>query len=142
MALVSLVYVSVETRKMTENDLVAILESSRKNNAEANITGMLLYRDSYFIQALEGEDKAVNALYDKIAQDNRHRKVLLVGKDRIEQRSYGDWSMGFKNLDGVDLTKVPGYSQYLDEPIEPHSFEKQPSRAKQLLELFRTRSNY
>lgn len=142
MALVSLVYVSIETRKMTEDDLVGILESSRKNNAKANITGMLLYRDGYFIQALEGNDKDVTALYNKIAQDDRHKKVLLVGKDEIGQRSYSDWSMGFKNLDGIDLTKVPGYSQYLDEPIEPHSFEKQPSRAKQLLELFRTRSNY
>jgi hypothetical protein len=59
MGLVSLVYVSVARELMSDEDLKAILEVARRKNAERNITGMLLYRSGYFIQALEGEEADV-----------------------------------------------------------------------------------
>ena len=40
MTLISLVYVSYATRKMSQDDLRAILETSHKNNRAHNITGV------------------------------------------------------------------------------------------------------
>jgi len=142
MTLVSLTYVSFATREMGEDDLKDILAASRRNNPKQDITGMLLYRDRYFIQALEGEDRDVTALYKKIEKDPRHSNVLLVGKDEINERSFGDWSMGFKNLDDMDAEQLDGYSNYLNEPFNPNDLAENPSRAKTLLNVFRSGTNF
>lgn len=49
MGLVSLVYISLVKKNMMDDELRDILQASRQNNAEKNITGMLLYRDGMFI---------------------------------------------------------------------------------------------
>ena len=45
MNLTSLVYVSSISRQFVVADLQEILHRSRENNARADITGLLLYRD-------------------------------------------------------------------------------------------------
>ncbi len=141
MSLVSLVYVSFESRTMSQQDILDILEVARKRNTEENITGMLLYRGGYFIQALEGNADAVNKLYDDIAKDARHRNVIMIYKNPITERSFSNWSMGFKNLDGVDPSTLEGYTDFLTQPITPEMLGD-GSRAKAFLELFKEEANY
>lgn len=137
MGLISLTYVSASAHVMSENELMDILEVSRKNNAPLNITGMLLYRNGYFIQALEGDEEAVMGLYDKIAHDPRHHHVLLVHKEEITERSFSDWSMGFRNLDQMDPSELEGYTDYLEQSFSSDFYTKNPSRAKTFLRLFK-----
>ncbi len=139
MTLISLVYVSVETRPMTAQDIEKILETARTFNPSKNITGMLLYRTGYFIQALEGEDIEVKPLYEKISSDPRHRSVLMIYNKPIEKRAFGDWSMGFKNLEGIDPSKLEGYTDFLIQPITPE-LVGDGSRAKAFLEMFKEES--
>jgi len=142
MSIISLVYVSVESHPMTSEDITDILTTARKFNGSQEITGMLLYRTGYFIQALEGETDRVNALYEKIARDPRHRNVLLIYKHLIEKRVFSEWSMGFKNLaDVVDVSKLEGYTDFLEKPITPEMIGD-GSRAKAFLELFKHAENY
>jgi len=142
MSLVSLVYVSFATHDMSADDLNAILKTARTFNGAHNITGMLLYRDRYFIQALEGEEEAVDALYAKIQKDPRHTNVLTVEKKRVQERSFGDWSMGFKNLDQLMNKNIEGFTDFLNAPVPPDHFQQHPSYAKQLLLLFKEEVNY
>ncbi len=139
MTLISLVYVSVETRLMTAQDIEKILETARTFNPSKNITGMLLYRTGYFIQALEGESADVRPLYEKISSDPRHRSVLMVYSKPIGKRAFGDWSMGFKNLEGIDPSKLEGYTDFLTQPITPELIGD-GSRAKTFLEIFKKKS--
>lgn len=141
MGLICLVYVSIESRPMSPQDITDILETAREFNAKHDITGMLLYRTGYFIQALEGEEEQVRSLYDSIAGDDRHRNVLLVYNKPIEERSFGNWSMGFKNLEGIDTEGLEGYTDFLNEPITPEVIGD-GSRAKAFMELFREEVNY
>ena len=46
-------YVSVESKKLTADDLLAILVQCNKNNPENHITGMLVYGNGTFLQTLE-----------------------------------------------------------------------------------------
>ncbi len=62
-----LVCVSSATRPFSGEDLRALLETCRKNNAGSGVTGMLLYRDGKFMQVLEGDEGTVRALYEGIA---------------------------------------------------------------------------
>jgi len=135
MALISLVYVSYAAAEFSSDDLEQLLEVCRRNNRPMNITGMLMYRDNYFIQALEGEEKVVLDLYNKITKDQRHKRCVIALKEEITERSFPDWSMGFRALDGVDFSKYPEYHAY--ENFSPEYFSDNPSHAKSLLKTFK-----
>ena len=49
---------------------------ARAKNAELRVTGALLITDHYFVQALEGEEDRVRALFDRIRRDDRHDEVV------------------------------------------------------------------
>ena len=76
-----------------------ILQQSRRNNELNNISGMLCYGDGYFFQCLEGNRPAVERLYDRILQDERHREVTLLAKRPVPHRMFQLWNMKFLNVD-------------------------------------------
>lgn len=142
MSLITLVYVSYASHKMSGDELRVLLDECRENNSKIDVTGMLLYRDGFFIQALEGEEDTVMPLYNKIAKDERHNHVLLVHKGKISERTFEDWSMGLRNLDDVDFSKVPGYTNFLDKEFTPQYFEEHPNRAIGMLKTFKDQSYF
>lgn len=140
MSLYSLVYVSYATHPMTDDELRDLLDVSRRNNARLNITGMLLYRDGFFIQALEGERQAVEDLYERIKQDERHNNVLRVYAHEVTARSFGAWSMGFNRVADADLGE--GYTDILQSGSDLETFVTQPSLAVSLLASFKNRTYF
>jgi hypothetical protein len=90
-----LLYVSTAVNLITEDDLHQILETSRKNNQEQGITGVLCGSGRHFIQVLEGADHALIRTYGKILDDARHRDCVLIGLVPIAQRMFAQWSMGY-----------------------------------------------
>jgi hypothetical protein len=141
MTLVSLVYVSFATADLTDADLKAILDSSRRHNAANQITGMLLYRDRFFVQALEGEKTAVEATYQRIKHDPRHERILLVYKNETDRLHFGSWSMGFNPIQAAHIASIEGFSRYLSEPeSDALFFNRHPDRAHALLHAFRDRT--
>jgi hypothetical protein len=113
MTLFTLVYVSVATKDMTADDLLALLAQSRSFNKENGLTGLLLYKERFFIQVLEGEERIIDSLFERIKVDTRHFNVLLILKKPIIARNFEEWAMGFKvpNLD--KLKQVSGFSDYM-----------------------------
>ncbi len=111
-----LVYVSSAARPFSGKDLRVLLETCRKNNAELGVTGMLLYKDGNFMQALEGDEGAVRGLYERIAADPRHGGEITLQQGFAEGRQFSDWSMGFHDLDSPEARSDPGYSEFLNAP--------------------------
>ena len=138
MSLTDIVYVSYASHKMTAEELKEILEVARDKNKELNVTGMLLYRDGFFIQALEGEEKVVDDLFNDIATDERHKNVLVVYKNHVTTRTFTDWSMGFNKLEDHHLEDLDGYNGMLNANF----FAEKPGRAVTLLESFRNKSYF
>ncbi|MEB8327650.1 BLUF domain-containing protein [Dietzia kunjamensis] len=103
-----LVYTSVATRTMLPEDLESILFTSRRKNLDAEITGILLYRGSSFVQFLEGPLCEVDSLMDRIARDDRHTGVRVLVVERVTERSFGDWKMGFALPKNTRPTGVDG----------------------------------
>ena len=97
-----LVYISTRKNNCTDRDIERILEASRQNNAEKNITGALLYSETQFVQYLEGEYNDIVALYDHIKKDDRHHKAALISSCVIAERSFPSWQMGAKKLSSID----------------------------------------
>lgn len=136
MSLHGLVYVSLANQEMTDKDLKGILNYARIQNEKYGITGMLLYRDGFFIQALEGEENRIDTLFANITRDPRHRDVTLVYKKPLQQRAFPEWTMGFSRMPDAELTKLQGYTDFLENPT-PGFFAGRPSYAQSLLENFK-----
>lgn len=132
-----LVYVSSATALFRETDLMALLAQSREKNAGLGISGMLLYKEGNFMQALEGERSAVLGLMDAIQEDPRHQGIIIIDQGEAPHRQFGDWSMAFRNLDEPALRATPGYSPFLNSSITDDAFTGHDSRCWELLHLFR-----
>lgn len=138
-----IVYTSAETRKMRPQDLTALLKEARTNNERLGVTGLLLYRKGTFIQVLEGERMNVKDLYDRIVRDERHQGVSQLKAGPVDEREFGEWAMGFRELDEdamAKLSDLEGYSHFLDPDQTVHQLQKlaqNPSYAYEALLLFK-----
>jgi hypothetical protein len=89
-----LTYASRTNRPMNIMDMNNILKTSRTNNAAFGVTGALFLHDDMFVQQLEGETATIDALYERIVQDERHREVTIIDTADIPRRRFESWSMG------------------------------------------------
>ena len=135
--LIMLMYGSTATHPMSEKELLEILEVSRRNNGKDNVTGMLLYGGGNFLQVLEGEEADVMALYQKIGRDLRHHHVSMISNRTVRERHFGDWQMGFVNLDEINPAEIPGYSEFLKTPLDAREFFDNPGFAHRFLQVFK-----
>ena len=91
-----LLYVSTSVRPIGEDDLTVLLDQSRHNNALFGVTGFLWSDGRRFLQVLEGPDDSIAETYERIANDDRHRDLLVLRDERIDDRQFGDWSMAYR----------------------------------------------
>ena len=130
--LVQLVYGSTTPRVLGHDELLEILRVSRRNNAAVGVTGALLYADGNVMQVLEGPAPAVEATYDRIARDPRHRRVLPLIRGVVAERSFPDWSMGgFRDPGVLGDEDRAGTQSLFDLTADG------PDRAHRLLASFR-----
>lgn len=108
--MIHLIYISSATKWPTEDDLKALLEQARTRNLRQSITGLLLYGNATYMQVLEGEEKDVHEIFESIKIDPRNTGVVKLVEEKISQRAYRDWSMGFKDLKSCTPEELPGYS--------------------------------
>ena len=114
MAYTQLIYLS-NLVKGQESQLGAILESAVRHNSEDHITGMLLYAEGNFLQVLEGDREPLNDLYGRLTHDTRHRRLLLLGFEAIDERLFPGWSMGFAAADAsqrIEYLRFGATSQF------------------------------
>ncbi len=132
-----LTYASTAVRDLSKADLNELLAQCRKNNAELDITGMLLYKGGNFMQVLEGEESTVRSLYAKISGDPRHKGEILLQQGTQEERQFPGWSMGYRDLESQEARSIPGYSEFLNTPLTGQEFSADPGRAQKLLLSFK-----
>jgi hypothetical protein len=128
--LVHLLYASRAVQPMSGQDLVTILKQSREHNAGEGITGLLCHSDGVFMQLLEGGRDAVNARYQRIASDPRHKDVILLSYTEIAEREFAGWTMGQVNLHRLNPGLVLKYSA--TSQLDPYSMS-----GRAMLSLFR-----
>lgn len=90
-----IVYVSAASRTFSPQSLAELLSQSRANNREKGISGMLFYYRDSFLQVLEGPITEVGIVTNTIARDPRHSDFRVLSTEIIEQKMFGEWTMGF-----------------------------------------------
>jgi hypothetical protein len=111
--MIALTYLSTAMEPFTEAELLELLETSRRNNHGAGLTGMLLYADGHFIQTLEGDRDDVEATFARISSDPRHRDILVALRDEVDDRVFPQWSMGFDAISEERAAGLPGFDDFL-----------------------------
>ncbi|MGI4798917.1 MAG: BLUF domain-containing protein [Janthinobacterium lividum] len=75
--------------------IASILAASQTNNVKVGVTGALMFNSGCFGQVLEGPGAAVEAVFERIQQDERHGDVSLLAFEPTPARAFDSWSMGF-----------------------------------------------
>ena len=73
--------------------LANILTTARRNNPRHAITGALICRDDIYLQLIEGDAAAIDALFSRISADDRHVAVTLLSRIDTADRLFPDWAM-------------------------------------------------
>lgn len=112
-----IVYTSLATHDLGPAELTALLDQARRANQARGITGMMIYRKREFLQLLEGERAQVEALYERIAHDERHQQMSRIWDGPIPARSCGEWEMAFVAPDDASLQSRPGYRDLMERGL-------------------------
>lgn len=109
-----LIWASRATRPFSTEELDRLVSESRRMNSIHGITGTLIYDAGGFIQVLEGDEVAVEALFSKIARDPRHREISVLDRGPVDSRRFPDWPMGRLELT-PSVRSMPGISELLQD---------------------------
>ncbi len=96
MSFLRLIYASrlvEQPGRSTDSVLLDILGAAIRNNTRGKVTGLLLAHDGWFLQVLEGPSVGVNGIFERILPDPRHRRAVIVSRETVEDRMFGQWSM-------------------------------------------------
>jgi hypothetical protein len=106
--LIQLIYTSQVSTDFREHEIPELLKAIRPANAKLQITGMLFFLRTAFLQVLEGEADNVDRAYARVLIDKRHTQVMTISRDPIEERSFPNWTMDFATIDPVEAGEIIG----------------------------------
>ena len=132
-----LIYVSTAVVPMSDEDLMYLLRQSRTRNKRNRITGMLLYKDGHFMQVLEGDEADVMKIFADIERDKRHKSVDVLLAEYIQYRDFPNWTMGFRNVDRIDPSTVPGFTRFMEHDFKSEYFSEDTVEAHAMLLAFK-----
>lgn len=97
MDLLALIYVSRSNEPLAVANATVgqIVSTARARNPGLGLTGALLFTGEHFAQVLEGPAASIDCLMANVAQDPRHDRLIVVAREPISARRFGNWSMAY-----------------------------------------------
>lgn len=106
-----LIYKSKSVEPLDWDIVRNISSQSEVTNEASAITGVLLASRTHFLQVVEGNFEAVNAVFRKICRDDRHTDLSIIAFSIIDARLFSGW--GMRGIGVFDFNK--GIEQQLKE---------------------------
>lgn len=131
-----LAYASSATDQFDERRIPDLLARSREKNGDLDVTGLLLYEEGTFLQALEGEADVIEDVFETIRKDSRHTDCTVLLREPISERAFPDWSMGYRQQIPVPARDGEDVRAFFRERIEQARTSSQ--RVDVVLETFRS----
>jgi hypothetical protein len=126
---VQLIYVSRAKSPQTTTVTTSILLQAQVHNKVSGISGLLCQGQGYFLQVLEGDRSKVNALYQRICLDTRHKDVELLHYQEITQRRFHRWSMALVKLQGPQFDPYAASGEHVMQLLSDLIESAQPITA-------------
>ncbi|HEL4110317.1 TPA: BLUF domain-containing protein [Stenotrophomonas maltophilia] len=106
MPLRAIAYVSEATRNLTAERLQQVVTDAMLFNESVDVTGVLLFDGSRFLQYLEGPEAGVNAAYARILAAGSHSGLVELNRGRVGRRQFPHWRMHSVRVDELALGKI------------------------------------
>lgn len=140
--LTTIIYRSHLSDDVPIKTLETLAVDANKINETFDVTGILLFDGTHFFQLLEGPDRAVRAIYDRICADERHHNLVELMYDYAPARRFGNIGMELFDLRKYDKAMV--LQAVLDKGTSKYQLTYD-DRALQFLRTFveaREKDNY
>jgi hypothetical protein len=121
-----LIYSSTASDDMNESVLKEILSEAERCNKLQNITGLLVYFGSSFIQMLEGKEEDVLETFERIKGDPRHERIIQLFSGDADRRHFPNWKMALEVVDKTAFSNIESYeslsegNQFLQDLDDGH----------------------
>jgi len=92
-----IIYISRAKQNLTSGDLADLRDLADARNRSEDITGLLLFDGTRFIQALEGDAAAVRAVMNRIAKDPRHDNISYFRPIKTGFRQFKSWTTEYQD---------------------------------------------
>ena len=130
----SIVYVSSAVRLLSLEEISHLLARARERNEEYGVTGILMYIGGNFMQYMEGPKNSLDIIYDIVQKDPLHTGLILVSREMIAGRQFGDWSMAFQTKEFEGYVGAPSERKLIDHILRLSA--DNPSSAQIVLRSF------
>jgi hypothetical protein len=97
------IYVSTMAPGLPISSVADISVKARIANQLKEITGLLIFDGMRFCQQIEGTQKQVLALLEKIQRDPRHTNVEIIHHGALASRRFKGFSLGYTTADDPEL---------------------------------------
>lgn len=104
--LTTIIYRSHIGKNTSEPEVEKFIEKANQRNANAEVTGILLFDGEHFLQLLEGPEDNVETIYRIICDDNRHFSLTELLRDYSVERHFGNAGMELFDLRNYDKSAV------------------------------------
>ena len=101
-ALYEVLYVSTIAPEQPLSVVAEIAGRARQVNVELDVTGLLIFDGQRFCQQLEGPQKAVLKLIERIRNDPRHINVEVLHHGPLAGRRFQHFSLAFSTVEDVE----------------------------------------
>lgn len=101
--LYEVLYVSTIAPDTHASMVGGIAAKARVANQQRDITGLLIFDGQRFCQQLEGTQKQVLALVERIRLDPRHTDVNVVHHGPLAARRFKQFNLGYTSVDDEDV---------------------------------------
>ncbi|WP_164549892.1 BLUF domain-containing protein [Nonlabens ponticola] len=113
---------SKTSENLSDEDITNIFEYSKERNDECDVSGILLHSIGNFFQVLEGNEKHLKELYEKIKKDDRHGEIFEVYNKPTAHPVFLHYSSKFNIVKTTqDLESI---NQYLQDNREISTSKK------------------
>ena len=108
-------YISSFVKDLSVDEIKEISSQSAKNNAEKDITGVLMAKGGVFFQIIEGPEENIDRLFTNILKDIRHEKIITLGIQIGDlKRLFPNWHMKEINLDTTTSERLQPVKAIID----------------------------
>jgi hypothetical protein len=98
-----LLYASRVAGRLSTAEVRLIVGQAQMFNRRRDLTGLLGFTGSHFLQVLEGEEAQLDDVMRSIARDPRHEGLRMLQRQPVQERRFGRWSMSLvESLDAGD----------------------------------------
>ena len=102
------IYTSRAVKDFSKRELLYLLHDARAYNSVDKICGVLMHRNGYFLQVLEGEPEAIDNLLVRLIRDTRHADLKIIHDSSVDSLLFSNWAMGSADLESPELSLIPG----------------------------------